>query len=187
MKKIIDWIKSLFGSSPSADNSDGDSSKGFTLIELLIVIAVLGVLAAVVLVAIDPIEQLARGRDSGYKSSTGQLGRAVQAYYTAQQAYPTANNTWMTTLQNSGEIKTLPSGYNAPGCTGGGIQNNFCLKQNGIDFVVYTHLESKVERNKGTCANTAANTWYVYSSAAGKAGVVCQVAQPAAGFNGTFY
>jgi prepilin-type N-terminal cleavage/methylation domain-containing protein len=43
---------------------------GFTLIELLIVIAILGVLAVVVLVAINPIEQLARTRDGGRLTST---------------------------------------------------------------------------------------------------------------------
>ncbi|MBU4016638.1 prepilin-type N-terminal cleavage/methylation domain-containing protein, partial [Patescibacteria group bacterium] len=43
--------------------------KGFTLIELLIVIAVLGILATGVLIALDPIEQINRGRDSGRVSS----------------------------------------------------------------------------------------------------------------------
>ena len=42
--------------------------KGFTLIELLIVIAILGVLAVVILVAINPQEQLARGRGGGRTS-----------------------------------------------------------------------------------------------------------------------
>lgn len=37
---------------------------GFTLIELLIVMAILGVLAVVVLVAINPVQQLARTRDA---------------------------------------------------------------------------------------------------------------------------
>ena len=63
-------------------------SKGFTLIELLIVIAVIGVLAAVILVAIDPIEQLARGRDAGRKSTNVQLGRALEAFYANTGSYP---------------------------------------------------------------------------------------------------
>ena len=38
--------------------------KGFTLIELLIVIGILGILAAGLQAAIDPIEQLKKGQDS---------------------------------------------------------------------------------------------------------------------------
>lgn len=162
------------------------SSKGFTLIELLIVIAILGVLAAGVLVAIDPVEQLARGRDTGRKSAVTQLGRALQAYYTSNSAYP-ATAGWNTTLTNSGEIKVFPSnpaGVTAP-CTGGTAVNQFCYKSNATpDIVVYTRMESKVEQNKGTCAGSSLNTWYVYSSADGKSGLLCQAAEPAAGVTG---
>lgn len=157
--------------------------KGFTLIELLVVIAILGILAAAVLVAIDPIEQLARANDTGRKSSVTQLGRALQTYYTANQAYPVIAN-WNTTLTQSGEIKVFPgvvAGAAAAGCTGGTVTNNYCYKTTGTDIVVYTHLQSKIEQRKGTCAGVAANTWYVYSSADGKAGTYCNAGQPAAG------
>lgn len=178
MKKIIDWIKRLLGSDKSSDDS---SSSGFTLIELLIVIAVLAVLAAAVLIAIDPIEQLARGRDAGTKSSVGQIGRGMQVYYTARNGeFPLVNNVWLTSLKNGGEIKTIPNGFATAGCPG--LESNFCFKVGGgaltEDFVIYTHLESKVERNRGTCADIAANTWYVYSSIDGKAGTYCDATAP---------
>lgn len=189
MKKLLDFIKKLLGMPGSSDKSPS-SEKGFTLIELLIVIAVLGVLAAAVLIAIDPIEQLSRGRDSGRKNSISQIGRAIQSYYTANADYP-AESGYNTTLVNAGEIKPFPSdpGGNviAPGCTGGTLVTGYCYKSDGTNFVIYSHMESKIEQRKGTCAGTAANTWYVFSSAAGKAGVVCQAAEPAEGFNGTFY
>ncbi len=162
------------------------SSKGFTLIELLIVIAILGVLAAGVLVAIDPVEQLARGRDTGRKSAVTQLGRALQAYYTSNSVYPVTAG-WNTTLVNSGEIKVFPSnpaGVTAP-CTGGTAVNEFCYKSNVTpDIVVYTRMESKSEARKGACGGVAANTWYVYSSADGKAGLYCNVAEPTASITG---
>ena len=162
------------------------SPKGFTLIELLIVIAILGVLAAGVLVAIDPVEQLSRGRDTGRKSAVTQLGRALQAYYTANSAYPAIAG-WNTTLINSGEIKvfpTNPAGVTAP-CAGGTVVNDFCYKLNTTpDIVVYTRMESKSEARKGTCGGVSANTWYVYSSADGKSGLLCQAGEPAAGVTG---
>ena len=162
------------------------SSKGFTLIELLIVIAILGVLAAGVLVAIDPVEQLNRARDVSRKSSVSQLGRALQAYYTANSAYPNVAG-WNTTLTTSGEIKVFPTNPGAPlapVCTAGVVVSNFCYKTSPTpDIIVYTHMESKTEMNKGTCLGVAANTWYVYSSADGKSGLLCG-AEPLVGVIG---
>lgn len=62
--------------------------KGFTMIELLIVIAVLGVLAVAVLSAINPIEQINRGKDTGSRSDSEQLLSAIDRYYTTQNKYP---------------------------------------------------------------------------------------------------
>lgn len=62
--------------------------KGFTMIELLIVIAVLGVLAVAVLSAINPIEQINRGRDTGSRSDAEQLLSAIDRYYTTKEMYP---------------------------------------------------------------------------------------------------
>lgn len=160
-------------------------SLGFTLIELLVVIAILGILAASILVALDPLEQLARGRDAGRKSSIVQLGKGLQSYYTVNQAYP-AVASWSTALVSSGEIKLFPgviAGAVATACTGGNLVNGYCYQLNGTgtDIAVYTHMESKAEKNKGSCAGVAANTWYVFSSADGKSGTLCQVAEPAAG------
>lgn len=62
--------------------------RGFTMIELLIVIAVLGVLAVAVLSAINPIEQINRGRDTGSRSDAEQLLSAIDRYNTSQQVWP---------------------------------------------------------------------------------------------------
>lgn len=63
-------------------------SKGFTMIELLIVITVLGILAVAVLAAINPIEQINRGKDTGSRSDAEQLISAVDRYYTGSGFYP---------------------------------------------------------------------------------------------------
>jgi len=51
--------------------------RGFTLLKLLIVIAVLGLLAGIVLIAINPVEQLARTIDSNKKSDITSLAKAI--------------------------------------------------------------------------------------------------------------
>jgi len=69
---------------------------GFTMIELLIVIAVLGILAVAVLSAINPIEQINRGKDTGSRSDAEQILSAVERYYTTQGYYP-----WMTGVKDT--------------------------------------------------------------------------------------
>jgi prepilin-type N-terminal cleavage/methylation domain-containing protein len=152
--------------------------KGFTLIELLIVIAILGVLAVVVLVAINPLEQLARTRDAGRISSVTQLGHAVQAYYTSQSAVYPPEATWNTALTGSGELTTVPSAiaYSVAGvsaCTENVI-NNWCYDLDATNgAILYARLESN--SNVARCA-TGQIAWVVYSSADGRGGVVCTAA-----------
>lgn len=57
-------------------------SAGFTLIELLVVIAIIGILAVAVLAAINPIEQINKGRDTQANADASQLLGAVERYYT---------------------------------------------------------------------------------------------------------
>ena len=56
---------------------------GFTLIELLIVIAILGILAAAVLVAINPAKRTRQAQDAKRKNDVGALATEVQGYYTS--------------------------------------------------------------------------------------------------------
>ncbi len=53
------------------------SSKGFTLVELLIVIAIIAILAAVVVLIINPLELTRRGRDSARLTDMAQLQQAI--------------------------------------------------------------------------------------------------------------
>ena len=161
--------------------------KGFTLIELLIVIAILGVLAAAVLVALNPLEQLARARDGGRKSAISQLGNSVQAYYTSQNGtYPTANATWLTTLVTSGELKSAPTNPAGGVACATNIQNGYCYNTAGTDAIAFSTAESTTEKIKstGTGAVCATTAWIVWSSADGKTGLVCQAAAPAVGITG---
>lgn len=170
-------------------NTSNKYRKGFTLIELLIVIAILGILTTAVLVAIDPLEQFARGRDSGRRSTINQIGHAVQAFYTAQNAvYPAAGANWMNTLQTSQDIKTIPDNATTannpvtPCAAPGVLHNNICYNTNGTDAVVYAVQGSRAERLKaGGGTLCATNAFVVWSSAAGKTGLYCGATGPGPG------
>jgi prepilin-type N-terminal cleavage/methylation domain-containing protein len=56
------------------------AKKGFTLIELLIVIAIIGILAAIVLVAVDPAKRLAQSRDARRAAEVNSILNAILNY-----------------------------------------------------------------------------------------------------------
>lgn len=55
------------------------ASEAFTLVELLIVIAIISILAAVIMLVIDPIEILNRARDANRLSDFNSLQKAIDA------------------------------------------------------------------------------------------------------------
>lgn len=147
--------------------------KGFTLIELLIVIAILGVLAVVVLVAINPVQQLARTRDSGRMSTITQLGHSIEAYMASHNgSYPDDLNELVT----SGDLNSVPAEVNqtlddTTACTGDeDTENGWCYDSDEDSFAVWTHLESDTNINFGNCTGGA---YFSYLSNGGKACITC--------------
>ncbi len=138
---------------------------GFTLIELLIVIAILGILAAAVLVAINPAKRTRQARDAQRKNDIGALATEVQAYYTTpgQGLYPGAGsalcgvNSGLTTLTASGGLKLVPTDP-SPG-------RSYCYTTNGTsaEASVWATLEDPTTAGGNTgnymwCWRSSTNT-----------------------------
>lgn len=86
-------------------NNQKISVSGFTLIELLIVIAILGILAAGVVVVINPLQRINQANDSKVKNDIGQMATAEQAYFTTNQYYASA----VRDLVTSRDLKVAPA------------------------------------------------------------------------------
>lgn len=63
-----------------------NSKKGFTLIELLIVVAIIGILAAIAIPQFAAYR--ARGYNSAATSDIKNIKTSLEAYYTDNQLYP---------------------------------------------------------------------------------------------------
>ncbi len=64
-----------------------NKSKGFTLIELLVVIAIIGLLASVVLLALNSAR--AKSRDAKRLADMKQVATAMELYFNDNYTYPT--------------------------------------------------------------------------------------------------
>lgn len=150
MEKIIELIKKLLGQSSSSDSSE---NKGFTLIELLIVIAIIGILAAATLVALDPIDKINAGNDTRVQTSIKSMYDAAIRYYSNNGTMPS-----QTQLTDSGELKSVPvSPY------GGGA---YTYVPSTDDVMVCGVVKSKAQRVKanGVAGTPAANGVMIFSN-----------------------
>jgi len=147
---------------------------GFTLIELLIVIAILGTMAVVILLALNPLQQIARTRDAGRISGVTQIGHAVEAYYLAHNAYPPTSD-WLQSLVDSGELvavpETIPSAGSYEACTRYN-ENDWCYHRrvSPLCAMVFTALEA--ETYKSRCASDEIPYVY-YDTVDHRAGLLC--------------
>jgi general secretion pathway protein G len=79
------------------------NESGFTLIELLIVIVILGVLAGIVVFAVNGIQN--KGEVNACQSNVKTVTVAAEAYYAQKGSYAAD----MTALQTAGLLHSVPS------------------------------------------------------------------------------
>jgi prepilin-type N-terminal cleavage/methylation domain-containing protein len=77
-------------------------NKGFTLLEILLVIAAIGILAAIVLVAINPNRQIAQARNTVRQADINTIQKAVEQYLIEKGSYPSSITTTPGYICNTG-------------------------------------------------------------------------------------
>ena len=98
--------------------------KGFTLIELLIVIALLGALAVALLAALDPLEQIKKGTDTGVRNTVTEIQSSFIRYAAINGA----------TLPSTTFIPWGSLGYNVTSAASAAIQKAIDAGELKSDF-----------------------------------------------------
>lgn len=129
----------------------GQKQTGFTIVELLIVIVVIGILAAITIVAFNGVQS--RARDTQRKSDLAQLAKAIHYYAADKGDYVEAG------CGNGTGSGWLGSDYDG---TGPNLPINTCLTQNG-------HLSKVLTDPSGlnSCSGLTCFAYMKYSCASG--------------------
>ncbi len=134
--------------------------KGFTLIELIVVIAVLGVLASVLLVAINPSERINEAYDAGNKSDVSQVSTALESYFTTNKGTFLKNGNPITEndLTIEGYIKRFPQSVSVD------------FSSDGLFAIAFSTLQgASAQCNTGS----GSTKYWVYYSPTGVSQIEC--------------
>lgn len=93
--------------------------QAFTLVELLVVIAIIGLLSTVAVVATSGAQMSAR--NAKRKADLLQVSKALETYYSQNNAYPDTSSSWRGSCSGYGGLADADPGSWIPGLTSGGF------------------------------------------------------------------
>lgn len=138
-------------------------NRGFTLIELLVVIGIIGILAAIVLIAVNPGRQFAQARDSQRRADL--LGITNSIYQYAAEHNGNLPDTDVDPLVNSFPTTSTCIGTGA-GCFNLGASGEIEAPVGQQELVVPTYIAGvPKDPSTGSDANTM---YFVYRDANGR-------------------
>ncbi len=126
------------------------NKSGFTLIELLVVIAIIGLLASVVLLALNSAR--AKARDAKRLADVRQIASGLEIFYNDRNSYPTqagnaavgftnvVNNLFTPTYIGLVPVAPTPADSGCTGAYNGGVANDYIYSAVAVTNVspIYT-------------------------------------------------
>lgn len=157
------------------------TKKGFTLIELLIVIALLGALAVALLAALDPLEQIKKGTDTGVRNTVTEIGSSFTRYASVKAGSFPFNGTI-----NWGTVGTAAGGNGAYEAIGSVVDAGelkadfFTLAKDQLDKVFITAVNENGTQKAFVCFQPSAKSFRVdpntkFGTVAGTQGVMTEL------------
>jgi general secretion pathway protein G len=137
--------------------------KGFTLIELLIVIAIIGIMVALVLPNLAGARE--RARDSRRKTDLNSIQQALRLYYNDNQTFPTTDSlAWGHALQSpTGTLYMSILPYDPSSTSSTNIEYDYV--SDGKTYYLVATLENKsdsdIEASHSRCAGPNTELAYV--------------------------
>ena len=123
-------------------------SKGFTLIELLIVVAIIGIIAAIAIPNL--LNAIDRGKQKRTMADMRSIGTAVESYAVDNNVYPAVNTiaALQTIVQAGAYMKNMP--------LADGWSHNFVVVATTVDYTINSTGKDGID---GTCAPNTTTTF----------------------------
>lgn len=132
---------------------------GYTLIELLIVIAIIGILTAILTTNLQAVR--ARARDTRRKQDLSTIQQALRLYYHDNQAFPVTGNTTWNTSASITYLSAIPTDPSSTSTST--IPYNYV--SDGTTYTLSTTLENTsdpdLSSSQARCSGTEPTTTYV--------------------------